>query len=79
MTLTTQGGKGLFVETTDGNWSNLDRASAISVRPSQKRPGTWMVVAHFSGATPVIRDNFPSSEAARGWVADLLEDVERAG
>lgn len=65
----------MFVETTDGNWSNLDRASAISVKPSSRNPGTWYVVAHYSGAAPVIADGFDSSEAARQWVADLLEDA----
>lgn len=65
----------MFVETTDGNWSNLDRASAISVKPSSRTPGTWIVVAHYSGSAPVLSDGFPSSELARQWVADLLEDA----
>ena len=66
-----------FIQTRDGDWNNLARASAITVRPHIGRPNEWVVLAHFSGKTNVLRDGFPSSEAARGWVADLLEGVER--
>ena len=62
-----------FVQTGEDSWSNLGRASGIEVRPSTYDPGSWIVVAHFSGAHPVIRDGFPSATAAREWVADLLE------
>lgn len=66
----------MFVETTDGSWTNLMRASRIEVRKSTRAPGTWMIVAYYSGATPVIRDGFGSDTAARQWLADLLEDVQ---
>ncbi len=62
-----------FVKTGEDSWSNLGRASGIEVRPSRFERDHWIVVAHFSGSHPVIRDGFPSAEAARTWVADLLE------
>lgn len=63
-----------FVRTSDHDWSNLNRASGISVKESTWEPGTWIVVAHYSGRSPVLRDGFPSAKAARAWVADLLEE-----
>jgi hypothetical protein len=63
-----------FVKTADGDWNNLSRASAITVRPDRHDPDVWLVFAHYSGKTPILR-RFPSERAARDWVADLLEGV----
>ena len=64
---------GAFVQVDDNRWSNLSRASGISIKEDLKAPGQWVVIAHFSGAHPVIRDGFATSTEARAWVADLLE------
>jgi hypothetical protein len=64
-----------FVETVDGEWLNLDKATHLMVKESTRRSGTWVVAARIAGEIKVLRDGFARYEDARDWLADLLEDA----
>lgn len=60
----------LWVETPT-KWINLERATLISIEPSDREPGHWVVLAQLGSRTNFVA-SFPSRDAAAVHVADLL-------
>lgn len=66
---------GSFCPTIDGDWSNLARATALTVRESLRKPGVWVVFAHHAGRASALAE-CESRSAADDHVRWLLHQLE---
>lgn len=63
----------VFVQTSEGEWTNITRATSLKVdkhaNPNKKG---YVVLAFYSGRVQTL-GTFPTEAEARGWLADMLE------